>query len=380
MDAPATAKILCALAEMPDPRHHNVRHKLIDILTIALFATLCGADGWVDVVRYGRSKQAWLSSFLELPHGIPSHDTFGKVFARLNPAAMEECFGRWIAQLVQLSAGQLVAIDGKSLRRSFEHGWDKAGMAHMVSAFVAANQMVFAQLKTDGPGQELDGVQKLLGLLDLNGAVVSLDALGCQTDVARQIQDGGGRYVLHVKDNQQTLHATMRRLFDELLLENFADLRHDYISQTEGDHGRIETRRLWVIWDVELLGDLAKEWPGLRSLILVERTRQVNGQPTPSVERHYFISSLDRRTKAKRLAGYVRGHWRVENNLHWQLDVSFDEDQRRIRCGHGAENFSRLCRMALNLLKAERTAKVGIAAKRKMCGWDNDYLLKVVAG
>jgi predicted transposase YbfD/YdcC len=376
MDAPATAKILCALQVMPDPRHHNIRHKLIDILTIALFAVIGGAEGWVDVARYGRSKHEWLKGFLELPHGIPSHDTFGDVFARLDPDALEACFRAWMASMVQLAGGKLIAIDGKSLRRSFEHGWDKSGMAHMVSAFVQANHMVFAQIKTDGKGQELDGIHKLLALLELEGAVVTIDALGCQKDVAQDVLDACGHYVLQVKENQPSLHQKMQGLFKELRLEQFGGVKHGSFSEIDGGHGRIETRRVWVCWEVSLLGDLAGQWPGLRSLIHVERTREVNGKT--SVELHYYISSLDGRHTARQLAGYIRGHWSVENNLHWQLDVSFNEDQRRIRKNHGAENFSRMCRIALNLLKSETSAKVGIACKRKMCGWDNDYLLKVI--
>jgi predicted transposase YbfD/YdcC len=378
MDAPATAKILCALQVMPDPRRHNIRHKLIDILTIALFAVISGAEGWADVARYGRSKHEWLKTILELPNGIPSHDTFGEVFARLDPAALEGCFRAWISSVVELSGGKLVAIDGKSIRRSFEHGWDKSGMAHMVSAFVQANQMVFAQVKTDGKGQELDGISKLLGMLDLDGAVVTIDALGCQKDIAQEILDARGQYVLQIKDNQPTLHEKLAVLFKELRLENFAGVGHDYYSETDGDHGRIETRRVWVCWEVDLLGEeLLGQWPGLRCMILVERTREVNGQT--SVELHYYISSLDARRTARQLAGYVRGHWSVENNLHWHLDVSFNEDRRRIRKDHGAENFSRLCRMGLNLLKNE-TTRAGIAGKRRMCGWNNDYLLTVVMG
>jgi predicted transposase YbfD/YdcC len=377
MDATATARTPCAFEQMPDPRRNNARHKLGDVLTIALFGVICGADGWEAVAEYGRAKLAWLKTFLELPHGIPSHDTFGDVFAKLQPEAFERCFMEWMKKMVQLSGGKLVAIDGKSLRRSFEHGWDKSGMAHMVSAFVQANHMVFAQVKTEGKGQELDGIGKLLALLELEGAVVTIDALGCQKDIAQRILDAHGQYVLQVKDNQLTLHEKMQVVFKDLRLDQFAGVEHDYFTETDGDHGRIETRRLWVIWDVKLLGGLAGQWPGLKSLIVVERTREVNGKV--SVELHYYISSLDRRTRAKRLAGYIRGHWSVENNLHWQLDVSFREDERRIRKGHGAENFSRLCRMALNLLKAEPTAKVGVAIKRQKCGWDNGYLLKVVA-
>jgi predicted transposase YbfD/YdcC len=361
---------------MPDPRHHNIRHKLIDILTIALVAVICGADGWVDVERYARSKLAWLKTFLDLPYGIPSHDTFGDVFARLNPDALERCFGMWMNSMVQLSAGKLVAIDGKSLRRSFEHSWDKAGMSHMVSAFVEANRMVLAQVQTEGKGKELSGIEHLLELLDLNGAVVSIDALGCQKEMARKILDAGGQYLLAVKENQPTLLAKLQVTMDEAIGDGFKGMSHDSDQQTDGNHGRIETRKLWVCWDVELLGALTEQWPGLKAMVVIDRTRELNGQS--STERHYYISSLDKRTKAPRLAGYVRGHWSVENNLHWQLDISFREDDRRIRIDHGAENYSRMCRMALNLLKKETTTKVGIAAKRKMCGWDNDYLLKVM--
>jgi predicted transposase YbfD/YdcC len=375
MDTQATVKIPCALEQIPDPRRDNSRHKLIDILTIAVFAVICGADGWAAVAEYGRAKQTWLGTFLELPRGIPSHDTFGDVFAKLQPDAFERCFMQWMKTLVQLSGGKLVAIDGKSLRRSFEQGWDKSGMAHIVSAFVEANRMVFAQIKTQGKGQELSAIENLLELLELDGAVVTIDALGCQKETARQILAAHGQYVLQVKDNQPALHAKLQGAFADALLDNFAGIEHDYFTETDGGHGRIEIRRLWVCWDTSLLGELARQWPGLKGLIVVERTREIDGHT--SVERHYYISSLDRRTKAKRLAGYIRGHWSVENNLHWQLDVSFREDQRRIRKGHGAENFSRLCRIALNLLKNEKTAAVGIAIKRQMCGWNNDYLLKV---
>jgi predicted transposase YbfD/YdcC len=269
-----------------------------------------------------------------------------------------------------------VAIDGKSLRRSFEKGWDKSGMAHMVSAFVEANRMVFAQVKTEGKGMELDAIQKLLNILDLKGAVVSIDAIGCQKSIVEKIRWAGGDYVLQVKDNQKTLHEKIKALMNEAKLDGFAGMSGDYFEQTEKDHGRIETRRVWVTWDVHYLGDLARQWPGLRSIVMVERVRDVDGNL--STECHYYISSLDRRRSAQRFAYYIRGHWSVENNLHWQLDVSFNEDQRRIRKGHGAENFSRLCRIALNLLKNESTRNVGIATKRKICGWDDQYLLNVL--
>lgn len=376
MDGQATTRIPRPFLEMPDPRAANRRHRLIDLITIALFAVLCGADGWVAVAAYGRAKLAWLKTFLELPGGIPSHDTFNDVFAKLAPDAFEARFQEWIGQLVELTGGKLVAIDGKSLRRSFEHAWDKSGMAHMVSAFVQSNAMVFAQVKTEGRGRELSAIDKLLEMLDLNGAVVTIDALGCQKEIARKITQRNGKYLLQLRDNQPTLLEKVRRNMDHGILDHFAGQVSDYFEETGGDHGRIETRRTWVCWDMSMLGDLAADWPELSCLAVVERTRQVGGKT--SVERHYYISSLDQRSTARSIAGYVRGHWSVENNVHWQLDVSFREDERRLRKGHGAENFSRLCRIALNLLKKESSQKTGIAIKRQSCGWDNDYLLKVV--
>jgi predicted transposase YbfD/YdcC len=375
MDAQATARIPRAFEPMPDPRHHNIHHKLIDIITIALFAVLCGCDDWCAVASYGRTKLGWLKTFLALPGGIPSHDTFSDVFARLSPDAFETCFRNWMAAMVELSGGKLVAIDGKSIRRSFEHGWDKSGMAHLVSAFVAGNKMVFAQEKTDGKGKELSAIEKLLDMLDLSGAVVTIDAIGCQRKIAGKIRAAKAHYILQVKANQSRLQKMIVRAIDEARLEGFKGLCSDSDQQTDGDHGRIETRSVQVIWDVSILGSIAGKWPGLKSIIAVHRVRELDGHT--SSEWHYYISSLDARRTARQIAGYIRGHWSVENNLHWQLDVSFDEDQRRIRKGHGAENFSRLCRLALNLLQRETSQKVGIKTKRKICGWDNDYLLKV---
>ena len=378
MDAPVTGEILRAFTQMPEPRRHNTRHRLADLLTIALLAVICGADGWVAVVAYAKAKEAWLQTFLSLPSGIPSHDTFGRVFARLDPAAFEQCFQAWVRSLVELSGGKLVAIDGKSLRRAFAHGWDKAGMPHMVTAFVQANALVLAQVQCDGKGRELDGVEKLLKLLDLDGAVVTLDALACNAHIAGVIREARADYILHVKKNQPTLHAQLATLLTEAVLERLVGWHGATHQTVDGDHGRIETRKVTVVWDVQHLGTLAHDWPDLACVALVERTRELHGQV--STEKHYYISSLDRRRTARQFLDYVRGHWAVENNCHWQLDVSFREDERRIRTGHGAENFSRLCRLALNLLKKETTQKTGIAIKRQSCGWDNQYLLKVVAG
>lgn len=384
MEAQTSLGVPRAFATLTDPRKANACHLFIDILTISLFAVICGADSWVGVVAYGRSKEDWLRTFLELPSGIPSHDTFGRVFAKLHPDAFEECFRNWITSLAQASggtlAGQAVAIDGKSIRRSFLSGFDKAGMAHLVSAFVQGNKMCFAQVKADGKGKELDALEQLIQLLDLKGAVVTIDALACNLHIATLLQEAKADYLLQIKENQATLQAKTATLFDEALLENFQGFKHATARSVDGGHGRIETRTIHVLWDIQHLGPIAQEWraAGLRSVVLVECVRESG--TAKSVERHYYASSLNRRHKAATILAQIRGHWGIENNLHWQLDVSFSEDDRRVRVGHGAENFSRLGRIALTLLKNETTHKVGIAIKRQICGWQNEYLFKVIAG
>ena len=388
MDATATGGFLRFFSDLPDPRTGNhIPHKLHDLLVIAIFAVICGADGWAQVQLWGRCKHKWLVTFLELPGGIPSHDTFGRVFALLDPMALERCFLEWMAAVVQLSNGRLVSIDGKALRRSFEHGWDKSGMSHLLSAFVSQgdNRLVFSQMAVEDKENEIVAIPRLLKLLELKGAVVTIDAIGCQREIAKKIVDGKGDYVLPVKDNQPALHQKVKALLDEAALGPVKDLQVGYFEQTNQGHGRIETRQTWIVNDTQSLGrELLALWPGLAngSLAMVQRTRQNLGDPTGkiTVVRHYFISSLAGcdNAAAEILAGYVRGHWSVENNLHWQLDVSFNEDQRRIRTGHGAENFSRLSRIALNLLKQDQSLKNGIKSKRLYAGWDNDYLLQLI--
>ena len=384
MDAPATGGVLRFFRDLPDPRAPNVVHKLHDILVVALCAVICGADGWAEVEVFGRSKLAWFKTFLDLPGGIPSHDTFGRVFARLDPDAFERCFIAWTSAVAQVSGGRLIAIDGKAIRRSFEHAWDKSGMAHLVSAFVDANRMVFGQAAVGGKSNELEAIPRLLGLLDLAGATVTIDAIGCQRDVARRVVEKGADYVLAVKENQPALHAKVKALLDEAVLEGFRGMSHGHSERTDGGHGRVETRRVWVTDEVRWLGEqLLGQWPGLSggSVGVVEAVRQNLGDLSGRVttERRYFISSIAG-TDAARLGDAVRGHWSVENKLHWQLDVSFREDERRIRKGHGAENYSRLCRLALNLLKRDRTVKIGVHGKRLKAGWDEHYLLRLLTG
>jgi predicted transposase YbfD/YdcC len=376
MDGEATSSLLRFFTDIADPRGKNIIHKLHDILVIAICAVICGADGWVEVEAFGQSKQSWFKRFLDLPGGIPSHDTFGRVFARLQPDAFEKCFTAWISVVAGGSGGKLLAIDGKSIRRSFEHGWDKSGMAHMVSAFVSENQMVFSQTAVEGRDNEIAAIGKLLEMIDLVDATVSIDAIGCQRAIAGKITERRGQYVLAVKENQPALHAKLKALLDEAILDDFAGMQHGYFQESDGDHGRVEIRKTWVSDQVQHLGDLTQHWPCLSSIGVVESQRQVIGGKS-STQRRYFISSLPG-TDAQRFGQSVRGHWSIENQLHWSLDMSFREDERRVRKGYGAENFSRLCRLALNLLKSDKTVKIGLHGKRLKAGWDEHYLLRLL--
>ena len=376
----ATGAFRCHFETLPDPRAGNVIHKLHDLVVLAVCAVVCGADGWVEVELFAKSKFAWFKTFLDLLGGVPSHDTFNRVFARLDPGAFEARFTAWAAALAGGSGGKLIAVDGKSIRRSFGRAWDKSGMAHLVSAFAADNRLVFAQVAVDGKGNEITAIPKLLALLDLRGATVTADAMGCQRAVAERVVAGGGDYVLALKENQPTLHAKVKAMLDEAVLLGFAGVSHGRFDSADDGHGRPETRRVWVTDEVRRVQDrLDEPWPHLGSVALVESVRQDLGDPTGkvTVERRYFLSSRAG-TDAAAMAAAVRGHWSVENNLHWQLDVSFREDECRIRVGHGAENFSRLRRMALNLLTRDKSVKVGVRGKRLKAACDEHYLLRLL--
>jgi len=369
------------LGELPDPRRtQGRRHRLSDMIVIAVCAVVCAADSWSDVADFGNAKLKWFGTFLDLPHGIPCQDTFERVFARLDPDAFERCFMSWAAALAESSGGELAAIDGKKIRRSFAHAWDHSTATHLVSAFVHENATVLGQLSVDCKENEIVAIPRLLELLDLAGATVTIDAMGCQCEIAGKIVENGGDYVLAVKDNQPTLHDALRRNLDEMILENFVGVRHGFVETVDGDHGRVETRRVWVTDQLDdwLKAEQRQRRAGLKSVAVVEATREVPLKQT-SVERRYFICSLAG-TDARRVARIIRGHWSVENQLHWVLDVSFAEDQSRQRKDHGAQNFSRLRRIALNLLRRETTKKRGIKGKRLNAAWDHDYLLKLLGG
>lgn len=357
-----------------DPRGKaGRRHPLSSMITLAICGVICGSDGWTDIEEFGIAKLGWFKTFLDLPHGIPSHDTFGRVFAAIKPKAFERCFNRWVKGLVKAGKGRLVGVDGKTLRGSFDAAAGKAAI-HMVSAFASANRLVFGQIKTAAKSNEITAIPQLLKLLDLEGCVVTIDAMGCQKAIAAEIIKQKADYVLAVKENQPTLYAKVKTLLDEAILQNFKGMSGDCHQEVSKGHGRIETRTCWCTGEVHWLKDIGV-WPGLKSVLAIDGRRQINGKT--SVERRYFISSLEG-DDARTLASAVREHWGVENPLHWILDVIFKEDHSRVRKGHASENLSRLRRIALNMLQRETSKKRSIRAKRLKAGWDHDYLLKLL--
>jgi predicted transposase YbfD/YdcC len=381
MDAQATAVWLRPFLDLKDPRRHNVRHVFTDLLTIAILAVLCKSDDWVEVVEWARAQRDWLKTFLTLPKGIPSADTFRRVFARIDPAAFERCFGAWTATLAGTLEGKLVSVDGKTLRRSFEHAWAKHQALHVVSAWCGENELVLGQVATDAKGNEITAIPALLELLAIKGAVVSIDAMGCQKEIAASIVGKEADYLLAVKDNQPGLSQKVQSLAREAVLAQSTGrdgmLRHGYHEQSEQGHGRTETRRVWVSDDVRGLGaDLRGQWKGLAAVAVVEATRQDLGDLSGkvSVERRHYITSL-KGCDAKRIGQLIRGHWGVENRLHWRLDMNFGEDQSRLRTGHGAQNFSRLRRVVINQLKND-PRKVSLKVKRYRCSIDREYLIE----
>ena len=386
MDAQAPDALLRFFRSIQDPRAHNARHLLSDVLSISVLAVLCGSEGWIAVETWARGNAQWLESFLELPHGIPSHDTFDRVFAMLDPLAFEKCFMAWTSALIKTCKGLFIAVDGKTLRRSFKRAWSKTPV-HLVSAFVAKNQLVLGQLATDSKSNEITAIPKLLAMLNLEGATVTIDAMGCQREIAGQIRSQKGHYILAVKENQPTLHEKVKGLLDGAIVEGFAGMQHGYFDQTDSKHGRIETRRVWVTPDVKSLGeDLLKLWEGLTSVIVVESIRQDLGDISGKVttDRRYYISSHDG-SDAERMARGIREHWAVENGLHWRLDVGMNEDQSRLRVKNGAENFSRLRRIALNKLKRcemkkpnGKVMKIGVRLKQQACGWSREFMIQAL--
>jgi len=373
MDESGHEFLLRVFREMPDPRIARTRaHSLHDILVIAVCATLAGLEHWTHIADYGEANEDWFRTFLDLPHGIPSHDTFGRVFAALDPDEFERRLQVWVHAVAGSSKGKHIAIDGKTLRRSFDRASDKAAI-HMVNAYVHENHAVFAQVKVDEKSNEITAVPKLLAMLKVEDATVTFDALHCQKSISKQVVAQGGDYVMMLKGNQPSLQADVQWALDDAAQRGWPD-EHDEHESSEKGHGRIEVRRCWTLGDVNWLRE-RHDWPGLRSIAKVERARTVDGET--SRETAYVISSLPGRC-AQRIGQVVRNHWRVENELHWTLDVAFNEDGCRVRVANAAENLARVRRIALMLLKQEKTAKIGVKGKRAKCAYQRDYLLKVL--
>lgn len=363
-------------ADLEDPRIERCRrHELVDILVITICAVICDADDWTEIAAFGAAKETWFKTFLDLPNGIPSHDTFGRVFARLDPVQFEACFLTWATGLGDVLPGSVIAVDGKTVRRSHDRTAGK-GPIHVVSAWATEHNLVLGQVKVDDKSNEITAIPALLEALLLTGRIVTIDAMGCQKDIARQIVDRGGAYVLALKDNQPDLAEDVALLFTDVDAGGPQVFPHDHRQQVEKGHGRIETRDCWTITDPALLAAVRghEQWAGLQGLIRIRAQRQV-GQER-SVENRYYLTSLP--VSAEQGLSLTRIHWRVENSLHWVLDVAFREDDSRVRMDAAAENFAILRRIALNLLKQDTTKTYGIKARRKTAGWDHTYLLHLL--
>lgn len=352
---------------LTDPRVERTKeHLLEDIIFITIAAVICGCENWNEIESYGESKQEWLSGFLRLPGGIPSHDTFNRVFAALDPLEFETCFLEWVKSVAELTEGEIISIDGKTIRGSRGKGAKSA--IHMVSAWAGTNNMVLGQVKTAEKSNEITAIPKLLSVLELKGCIVTIDAMGCQTTITKQIKDSGADYVIAVKGNQGQLEQDVE---DTLRFCSPVSQHKD----VDSGHGRVETRTCSIYTDLSHVQQ-PERWAGLKVIACVESIRYLKASQTEQKEKRYYISSLD--ADAAKIAGAIRSHWGIENSLHWLLDVAFHEDSSRKRTGNAAENFSIICRIALNLIKNETSKKRSVKGKRLIAGWDNYYLLNIL--
>lgn len=360
-------------ADLDDPRRdQGKRHRLDHVLVIALCAVVAGADGWDDIATFARAKASWLHERLHFEHGTPSGDTFRRVLATLCPDAFARCFVRWVEALAQQTAGEVIAIDGKTLRRSYEKDDPKAAL-HIISAWACQQHLVLAQEKVDSKSNEITAIPALLQVLDLEGCIVTLDAMGTQTEIAAQIRDQGADYVLALKGNQGTLHREVRSYFEEGQKRHWRAMPVEHAQTGDLGHGRKEVRRLWRSTDVSWLAK-ARAWRDLRSIVMLEHERHTASGV--SVERRFYISSLV--IPAEQMLGAIRSHWGIENQLHWVLDVVFREDESQIRSGDGGQNMAVVRHVALNLLRKNATRRLSLRMKRKRAGWDDAFLAEVV--
>ena len=358
-----------------DPRidNHNKLHKLHDILVITILATICGADNWVDISEFGEAKYDWLSTFLELPNGVPSHDTFGRVFSILDSEKFESCFYAWIQSLSIDVNSEIIAIDGKTLRGSGNRRKEKKAL-HIVSAWASNQGLLLGQVKTDEKSNEITAIPKLLNMIDVAGSTVTIDAMGCQQSIAEEILIQGADYVLALKDNQPKLHEMIKAIFHMGESRQYKKMLNRRKLEKLHEHGRIETRRYTLV-SARDPAVFQLRWPGLKGIGMLETTRTVNNEVERSTR--YFLTSLAYEN-IDQFMDAVRKHWNIEINLHWSLDVGFREDHNQVHVGHAAKNLAVMRRIALNLIKQEKTNKRGVSCRRKVAGWDNKYLLKVL--
>lgn len=378
MDEFRVGSLLAHFSEWTDPRiERTKKHKLIDMVAIAICGVICGADNWVEIAYFGEVKQAWLRQFLELPNGIPSHDTFNDVFARLDPEAFRRCFIAWVQAVYQVTEGQVVGVDGKNLRRSYDQQAGKAAI-WLVNAWASQAQLALGQTAVNEKSNEISAIPTLLNLLALQGCIVTIDAIGCQTEIAHLIVDKEADYILSVKKNQPSLYEHVSELFRGVQEIQFQQVPHTYAESLDKNHGRVERRGCWAISAPEFLNYIRHQeaWTQLQTVFMVERERYLPGK-APSRERAYFISTLA--NDAAHLLQASRSHWGVENGLHRVLDVAFREDDSQLRQGFGDQNFAVLRQLALNRLRQDQSVKLGVKGKRLKAGWDETYLLHLLA-
>ena len=367
--------LMDCLSGIADPRMEGKRHhRLVDILVISICAVICGAEHWTEIEDFGECKEQWFRSFLPLPNGIPSHDTIGRVFSIIDPKQLQQCYADWIQGFMKGVDVRHICLDGKTVRGS-RHEPDNKKAVHMISAYAHSCGLVLTQEKVDDKTNEITALPDILRRLQLRNAIVSIDAMGCQKEIAGQIQEQGGDYVLSLKGNQGRLAQDVEHHFDCAERDGFVLLDHDTHTTVDGDHGRVETRRYDVIGAIGWL-DPANKWRGLAAIGRVVSERTVS--KVKSREARYYI--LSRRFTAKEFAKVSRNHWGIENSLHWILDVAFREDECRVHAGYAAENFTVLRHIALNLLKQGTRIKRGIKTRRKVAGWDENYLLELLKG
>jgi predicted transposase YbfD/YdcC len=361
-------------AELTDPRKEShIHHLLLDILFIALCAVICGAESFYDMELFAKSKNDFFCSFLDLPNGIPSHDTFNRILSRLSPDEFRKCFIKWSQALSQKLKG-VVAIDGKTLRRSFDSASKKMPI-HLVSAWSAENRMVFGQIKTAAKSNEITAIPELIALLDLEGCIVTIDAMGCQKNIAQKILEAGADYILGLKGNQGNTFSAAKILFECEEKDGFEGVSHTSYETLEKEHGRIERREIHSVSIPEDIEEF-RNWPGLQSITKVISTREIIGKGV-STECRYYLSSLA--PDAELIGKAIRAHWGIENSLHWVLDVDFREDYARNRKDHSAENLAILRHMALNFIRKDASSKTSLRGRRLKAGWDTHYLIKLLS-